>query len=200
MKKTFELKKGEKPIILTIGAVNAPFDYIKITRNGKEFYDRKFFTKKVEHDVKIPISGYYEIISQGTYIRNIKPFVNKIDLSDLPLFEKGTNNLIKPIIARGANINNSPACIGVREYYCDLVFNTKFNYLPIYAKIFVIFHELAHRLYNREDYCDEYALKHCLARGWNKTQMFYALSRVLKYSKANIKRLNSIVNLISKED
>lgn len=196
MKNSFELKKGEKPIILVIGA-NAPISYINITLNGEPFFDRKYIPPRHTLEIKLPIAGIYKILTNGLFITGTKNFINDIDLKDMPKPEKGNNNILKPVVARVANINNSPSCIGIRDNFCDLVLNPKFKSMPIYAKIFVLFHELGHRFYNSEDKCDEYALKHCLARGWNRTQMFYALSRVLKYSDANIKRLEKIVGLLN---
>jgi len=69
------------------------------------------------------------------------------------------------------------------------------NYEPP-TKLFILLHELGHFYYKTEWKTDTFALYWYLKLGYNKSQAFYALSRVLKTSPENMKRLINVFNKI----
>lgn len=71
-----------------------------------------------------------------------------------------------------------------------------FDDLPNEVRFFILLHELGHRLYKTETFCDQYALKNFLDRGYNPSQAVIALTRILRPNKGNFERINNIFNLV----
>jgi hypothetical protein len=63
-------------------------------------------------------------------------------------------------------------------------------------RFFIDLHEMGHCWYVTEQYCDLYAFVNFLRMGYNRSTAFYALSKVLRSSPANIERLKNILSNI----
>jgi len=72
-----------------------------------------------------------------------------------------------------------------------------FNELPEEVQEFILWHELGHRYYSTEHFCDLYATKRFLESGGNPSQCIMALKGVLRSSPENLKRIEFINNSIS---
>lgn len=63
---------------------------------------------------------------------------------------------------------------------------------------FIVLHEMGHMYYITEWKCDLYALLFFLKEGYNDSNAFYALEKVLRHSPQNMKRINNIYAQIQK--
>jgi hypothetical protein len=71
---------------------------------------------------------------------------------------------------------------------------------PAPIRFFILCHELGHMRYDSEVNADMFALKMYLNAGYNGSMAFYALSHVLKTSKANIVRLKKVFSHLMNYD
>jgi hypothetical protein len=67
-------------------------------------------------------------------------------------------------------------------------------------KEFIILHEIGHFFYSTEWKCDLYALMQYLKKGYNQSQAYSALSKVLYKSPENLQRIQLIKNQLIKID
>ena len=65
---------------------------------------------------------------------------------------------------------------------------------------FILLHEIGHFYYSTEWKCDLYALMQFLKKGYNQSQAFIALEKVLSHSAENSDRINKIKNQLIKLD
>lgn len=72
-----------------------------------------------------------------------------------------------------------------------------FESLPNEVRYFILLHELGHRLFKTETLCDQFALKKFLDQGYNPSQAVIALTRILRPTPENYKRINNIFKIIS---
>lgn len=78
-------------------------------------------------------------------------------------------------------------------------FNKKFQSMPYHFQVFIALHEMAHRFYKTEWKCDLWALVRFTELGYNGSNAYYSLSRILHRSRENQERLKRIFNNIPKQ-
>lgn len=187
----------EKPSTIEISS-NKPFSQVVITCEKGIYYERYFTAPTMRCNVNIPDRGKYRLLnSDGKSIKIgdlIKTPVNftvppsKKDYSGKPFFIRVNANLIGGTPARIC-VTTNPILIEISPTLKDL---------PIYAQKFIIYHEMGHRFHYNEEHTDLFAVKMMLERGYNQSSCMLALSKVLKKSDANIKRVMNVVgNILS---
>jgi hypothetical protein len=120
----------------------------------------------------LPKSGTYSTHAKILKIEPLQPV--SIDI-DLPAPERNFKP-VKITYHKNANIK-SPARIFAKTGRVEM--NSKFYTFPPPVRIFILLHEQGHLYYKTEEYCDKYAVREFLKRGYNPSTAIYALTRVL---------------------
>jgi hypothetical protein len=72
----------------------------------------------------------------------------------------------------------------------------EFYSYPAPVRLFILLHETGHYFYTSEESCDMWALVNYLRMGYNRSMAFYTLYKILRYTNANIERLQYLLNNI----
>lgn len=162
------------------------------TTDGRIYYDRPFEKPQTDYQFNIPDSGDYiakldceGIISE--HIFGLEPYTKKILL---PAKEKTGSKMTGYDIIYNPNITSTPACVNVKTGI--IYINDKFKSFPIYAQKFIIQHELGHRFYKTEQFCDIYATYKMLQKGYNQSSCVQALRNTLKRSSLATDRIETV--------
>lgn len=154
-------KSGFKPLV--DGDIFYIYDY-----RGVIFYTNKDLKKNIKA-FNLPEGVYF---STSKFIRLKNPIKNK--------------KIILPIKERDLKINQFK--IEFKEnknkatvYYNDglIIFDLYFKKCPLPDLFFTYFHELGHRFFQTEKYCDLYAAKKMYAMGFNTSQIGKSPVKVL---------------------
>lgn len=87
---------------------------------------------------------------------------------------------IRPIIVRfNPYMTGTPARIFTQKHPALIEVGEKFYSYPQQIRLFILLHEYGHLFYKTEWKVDRFALKCFLGMGFNKSNAFYALSKVL---------------------
>jgi hypothetical protein len=195
-----------------------PKKFVLTNERGNVYYFR-YLTNSVPR-IKI------NIVHPGLYRGNV-PFkiVKIVPLEipqNLPELPEPERNRFKPFnIVDNFSLQGTPARIFTHEGIIEK--SREFYELPEPLRLFILLHEVGHFYYgvtekdkayaasipdgeqwlkNKRDEsekkCDLFALVHYLKMGYNRSMAFYALSHVLKKSKANEQRLKSLLDNIQK--
>jgi len=114
---------------------------------------------------------------------------NKVKFS-LPEPER---NRYKPFkIEFNGKLKGTPARIFTQEGVIE-VSPQYYKYDPP-TRLFILLHELGHYFYQTEWKTDTFALYYYLKLGYNKSQAFYSLSKVLHPSERNMERIIRLFN------
>ena len=157
---------------------------------GRCIYKRNMLGHADNFSLNLPTAGTY-YFGQDLQVRDRLHLVpNKVRFS-LPEPER---NKFKPFkIEFNQKLSGTPARIftdaGVIE-----IGEKYYKYDPP-TRLFILLHELGHYFYKTEWKTDTFALYYYLKLGYNKSQAFYSLSKVLHPSENNMKR---IINLFKK--
>ena len=163
------------------------FDRVLIFDNkNRLYYDRETKSAKVN----FPKSGFY-------FFKNCK-IVNQLQLQEnVPKFELPPPERIRKIKFPKIVFNdkfNSPARINTHDSVIEL--GTNFKNLSIPSRLFILLNEIGHLYYTTEHYCDLFAYYHFCKLGYNNSQAFFALSKVLTLHDENLKRLKKLFEII----
>jgi hypothetical protein len=72
---------------------------------------------------------------------------------------------------------------------------SKFYTYDYCTRVFILLHEVGHFFYKKEPYCDLFAAKHFILKGYNNCTAMYSLSKVLNCSSgANKERVLNLFN------
>ena len=92
-------------------------------------------------------------------------------------------------------MEGTPARIFTNMRPAVIELGPRFYTLPIQARVFILLHEYAHLFYATEWKVDALALKMFLQQGFNPSQAFYALSKVLNQENPdNLDRVTKLFN------
>ncbi len=186
--------KIEKPctVVLLFNNANNAKKWIVKSQNGKIYHYREFESPPITAKISFPFAGlfYSNIEMTGIEIFPLETF----DISKkLPSPERDYNPE-KLYIKKMENLYNTPARtiakIGLIERGKGL------EGLPSQMDFFIMLHEYGHQKYKTEWKTDLYALYWFYKLGYNESQAFYALSKVLKHTDETIDRIKRMFNLI----
>lgn len=150
------------------------------------YYQREAKSAKVN----FPKSGFY--FFKNCKIINQLPLQKNVPNFELPIPERRREVKFPKIVFNDKF--NSPARINTHESIIELGKN--FKSLSIPSRLFILLHEIGHLYYTNEHYCDLFAYYHFCKLGYNNSQAFYALSKVLTLHDENLKRLKKLFEII----
>lgn len=115
---------------------------------------------------------------------------------DLPTAERWRLNDVR--VVYNPDLKGTPARIFTTKNPVIIEVGDKFYSLPKQMRFFILLHEYGHLFYSEEWKVDLFALKVFLQSGYNQSQAFYSLSKVLGDSAQSrdrvIRLFNSITN------
>ncbi len=166
---------------------------IKVFSNGKLIYLR---IKKYLPIVKILIPKKY---------KNLKFFINEIEIQPSRAREI-KRTLKEPLILKNKDTNytkkislhlggNHKQYASISPSLGKMYFNDKFCNLPLFWKIFIIYHEYGHLYYRDEIKADTFAFYHFIKNGYPESQAVLCYTAILQESGANLKRIKNLLNL-----
>lgn len=187
----FDVKK-ECTLYVDNNAHTLP-EYLEIRNaQGKVFYFR--YIKGSEDQIKININ------KPGDYTANFDAdaTVTELQISQpvrkLPTKER---DLRTELQIQKKNLEGTPARIyakfGILQYD-----EKQFENLPIPCKVFIMLHEIGHFFYSTEWKTDTFALYHFCELGYNPSNAFYTLTKILKNPQGEepSQRINNLYNCI----
>ena len=156
---------------------------------GQVVYRRPLTGHADNFSVNLPTSGTY-YFGDDISVRDRLPLVpNKVRFN-LPEPER---NRYKPFrIEYNSELKGTPARIFTNEGVIEVSPNY-YQYDPP-TRLFILLHELGHYFYKTEWKTDTFALYYYLKLGYNKSQAFYSLSKVLHPSPMNFDRIQRLFN------
>lgn len=126
-------------------------------------------------------------------------FIGKIeyvDLSKIILQKPERNEYKKYYYVRNSDMKHTPARIDVSKGEIQL--SDEFYKLPLQIQYFIKWHEIGHFYYNTEKFADLFALYQFLKHGYNESNAFYAIDKVLSDTPENKMRTKELFNQIMK--
>jgi hypothetical protein len=181
--------------VYIVFAPHMPRKFELSNENGELYYFRFL-------DGKTPRIKF-NLLHAGTYTGNANFSVEKIadlekpsplSLPALPPHERERSKDFR--IVYNPRLTGTPARIFTEIGLIEK--GVSFYELCKPVRVFILLHELGHFYYKTEEYCDLYALVHYLNMGYNRSMAFYSLSRVLKKTPENLKRLKELHRNIEK--
>ncbi len=106
---------------------------------------------------------------------------------------------LRPVkVCYNPNLEGTPARIFTTKNPAIIEVGQKFYTLPKQMRLFILLHEVGHLFYTEEWKVDLFALKVFLKAGYNQSQAFYALSKVLGQSEQSEDRVTRLFNYLIK--
>lgn len=134
----------------------------------------------------------FNICHKGHYTFSEPCIVEKItDIEIIPVnveLPPPDRNRMKPVsIVYNKSLLTTPARMFSHEGRIEV--GPRFKKYPFPVRLFILCHELGHLLYKDEENADLYACKIYIENGYNKSNAFYSLSKVLKVNVRNENRI-----------
>lgn len=165
-----------------------PTENVKVFRNGEIYFERRFENRQSNIKVNIPDIGEYTTSFIFTKVQQL-PLEIERKITRLPKPQRDNYLTVKPKVFfdSSMNYNGTPAKILPSTGIIHI--SNKFLSLPIYTRKFIYWHEVGHLRYKSEFFCDLFACKQMIDRGYNESSCIYTLSRVLGRTSQNIERI-----------
>lgn len=141
----------------------------------------------------------FNICHKGHYTMSEYCIINKIvDIEIIPInkeLPKPDRDKMKEVkVVYNHSLVITPARINSKTGVIEV--GRKFKSFPFPVRLFILCHEEGHLLYSDEYNADLYACKLYVNNGYNKSNAFYSLSKVLKPSKENSNRIFELFKTI----
>jgi len=185
----------EKPSTARLYFEDAPRAFrIYSEQNNRLHFTRPNRQGLDEIAVNFPRPGVYSI--EGKAITQLAPLKKRNYPVQLPPAERtGAAEPNEIFLTENFDVQHTPARI--RPKTGEVQVCAGFNELPNEVRFFILLHELGHRQYKTETYCDQFALKKFLECGYNPSQAVIALTRILRNTPENMERINNIFKLVT---
>ncbi len=185
--------KIEKPCTVIVkfsGSVNdSPW---KVSTRSNVFHFRDIKDNLGEVKISFPFPGYFYSNKEIAEIK-IVPLETRDIFDKIPKPERDYSP-DSIYIEKVEGLTTTPARTWAKEGYMQT--GEKFDELPSQVKFFILLHELGHQKFFTEWKTDLFALAHFLRLGYNESQAFYALTRVLNRNPDNVERIKKLYNII----
>lgn len=162
--------------------------------NGKLYYFRYTDGKVPRIKFNIPDSGVYNG-DIDFEITKIVPIEVPEKLPKLPPAER--DRLRNEVIKFNPDLTNTPVRIFTEKKPALIETSKEFYQYPNPIKLFLLLHEKGHQFYKTEEYCDLYSLVNFIRMGYNPSQGYYSLIKILKRSKPNVDRIKNMMKSIT---
>lgn len=182
------LKKGNYTLFF------APTSNFTLTNNGGEIWiSREWGVKQKQCNVNIVYAGEYNSETPFKAKRNGDITKGGFDIPvDIPERFRFKNFVIN----YRNDIGNTPARINTMVSPAIIEVSDKWKAYPPQVRLFVLLHEMGHMFYQTEDKCDNFALKLYLQQGFNASQAFYALSKILHPQGEGLHRIQKLFSTL----
>ena len=166
-----------------------------VSRNGILYHEREF---------KQPVNNFtFNAVKSGEYT-----FTQPVQKSETaPIKKLSTAGIILPNKERfyKANFyivknNNYEGKARMYKETGEIQTGRLFEQYNEQIKEFILLHEIGHFYYSTEWKCDLYALMQFLKKGYNQSQAYIALEKVLNHTPENLQRIQLIKNQLIKID
>lgn len=161
-------------------------------KSGRRIYRRFLHPRADNFSVNLPRPGEY-FLPDDIEIRDRLDLIPCRVNFKLPETERNRYKAFR--IEFNPELNGTPARIFTDSGLIEI--SPQYSKYDPPTKLFILLHELGHYYYKTEWKTDTFALYWYLKLGYNKSQAFYALTRVLKVSPANFHRITNIFNKIA---
>lgn len=184
----------KRPSTLLLKKAHSRANYVQMRDDrGRVTYFRHLKGTPDNFSVNIPRSGSY-FLEGDFFITDLLPLHHERPKFTLPPAER---NKFKPFnIEINPNLKGTPARIFTDVGKVEIGQN--FKQYPPQIRLFILLHELGHFYYITEWKADLFAAYWYINLGYNASNAFYALSKVLSHSPANTERLQKLFNQITK--
>lgn len=168
-----------------------------LDKNKREIYNRVFKNDVNNFEVNLPRAGEY-FLEDNCTINEIFDLIKKEPNFELPTPERQRYKPFK--IVKNKHLKNTPARIYTNMGIIET--GSKFQTYPPQTRLFILLHELGHFFYKTEWKTDLFALYYYQKLGYNSSQAFYSLSRVLNPNSPQnkIRILNLFIHLNKKHE
>lgn len=184
----------EKPCTVVVTFSNSGnSDVWKVSTRDKVFHFRELPTGSKEAKISFPFSGYFWSNKEIESIK-ILPLETFNIFDRLPTPERAYSP-DSIYIEKAEGLVNTPARTWAKDGYIQT--GEQFDSLPSQMAFFILLHELGHQKYSTEWKTDLFALAHFLKLGYNESQAFYALTKVLNRKPDNVERMKKLYNIIT---
>lgn len=165
-----------------------------LSSDGQVYHTRDMFTGDMEVNILHP--DYYTF-SCFCKVEDIGPIESRGENIKLCLPERFRH---KPIeIRQNPYLTGTPARINTHSNPAVIEIGPQFYQYPKQIRLFILLHEYGHLFYGTEWKVDRFAVKCFLGSGFNESQAYYALAKVLKPSPQAEDRINKILLTIKNE-
>lgn len=187
MKRRYNLTSGEYSV--TCSPCDAFFLY---SSDGQVYHFRPI---KGNDSIKINVlhADSYTGNVPFTFRRlgDVKPIMNIIDI------EYPERMRLRPIsVVFNPELFNTPARIFSTLNPAIIEVSPMLLKMPKQMRMFILLHEYGHLFYETEWKVDLFALKAFCELGYNPSQAFYALSKILSESRQNMERITRLFNTL----
>lgn len=142
---------------------------VKVFQFGKPL---PFYIREIASDFNLPI-GKYSI--HGDFVQLSQPVKRK-----LPVLPKPERNLKVPRVIE-VEYGENPNKATINLMRGKILLDNSFLSFPAYVRTFIFFHEIGHYFYSQEKYCDLFAAKKMLEKGYNPSQITTAQNLTLSH-------------------
>lgn len=163
---------------------------VVIDGRGVPFYYRRFKQGTREFKINFPRPGKYKV--PGSY----KTVLNGLQIGELPQLPTPERNrqTNKPFRVIKRQLPGTPARIYTNQRV--IVYSPELDKFDLSTQLFILFHELGHFYYATEEFADLFAFYWMKKLGYNDSSSIYALTKILKPTERNRKRIHSLFNHI----
>jgi hypothetical protein len=171
-----------------------PTSNFTLTNSGGEIWIyREWRVKQKQCNVNIVYAGEYNSETPFKAKRNGDITKGGFNISvDIPERFRFKNFVIN----YRNDIGNTPARINTMTSPAIIEVSDKWKAYPPQVRLFVLLHEMGHMFYQTEDKCDNFALKLYLQQGFNASQAFYALSKILHPEGEGLHRIQKLFSTL----
>lgn len=176
---------GKKTVYVTF-----PFKPIRFEvydDRGKLYYFRELGGKFNSVKFNICHKGHFTMSEDCVINKIVDIEIHKIN-EQLPAPDRDRMKPVKIVFNKDLLI--TPARINSKTGVIEI--GPRFKNFPFPVRLFILCHEEGHLLYADEFNADLYACKLYVNNGYNKSNAFYALSKVLKETDQNYNRIQKL--------
>lgn len=171
---------------------SAPLRFILRDEKGNIYYTRDLrgrFDK-----IKFNVCHTRELFANVPFVvEKVEPLQTNGESIKLPAPERTEWKDFR--IVRNPDLKGTPARIFAKTGLIEI--GEDFEKYPSPVRLFILLHEVGHMFYKTEWKTDLFALKIYLMLGFNESNAFYALSKVLSHSRENVDRVKRLFHSIN---
>ena len=168
----------------------------EVFKNGKKYHNRTFESElEAKSKFNAVGPGVYEVKAPVNFRLSCVP-LEKYDISKITLPKAQRNDFKAYRIVENFDLVGSPARINRKAGIIEI--SPAFKQLNEQEQEFILLHEKGHFFYADEFCCDLFAMVNYLNKGYNKSQAYQCMHKVLKLHPINQQRIKQIFDNLQK--